>query len=157
LTLLKKVKKFIDIGGVMSYCYYMIKTKKDSRYEIDYDKKVFVYRNLHKGCWSVKQGGLVKAHSTDEPILLYDTQMKVNRKGRERVLKEKRKNVHAGIQGYLKPPSKMWECWNDLKEFMSITYNPYKNTSFVDKDTGKPVYFSCFVKMLPQQVLVSKQ
>ena len=136
----------------------MIKTKpQNKRYEINYGKKVFVYRNLHKGCWSVKQDGLVKAHSTDEPILLYETSLKVNRKGREKVLREKRKNVHAGIHGYLKPPIPLYETWTDgYVDFMKVTYNPYKYHSFVDSDTDKPVYFSPFVRMEPKQVLAAK-
>ena len=152
------VQNVVDIEPNRCYSLHMIKTKpQDPRYTIDYTKKVFVYRNLHKGCWSVKQGGLVKAHSTDEPILLYDTELKVNRKGREKVLREKRKNVHAGIRGYLKPLSKMWETWTDGHvDFQKVTYNPYKYESFVDSDTEKPVYFSAFVRMEPLQVLAAK-
>lgn len=152
------VQNVVDTEPNRCYSLHMIKTKpQDPRYTIDYTKKVFVYRNLHKGCWSVKQGGLVKAHSTDEPILLYDTELKVNRKGREKVLREKRKNVHAGIRGYLKPLSKMWETWTDgYVDFQKVTYNPYKYESFVDSDTEKPVYFSPFVRMEPLQVLAAK-
>ena len=72
----------------------------------------------------------------------------------------KRKNVHAGIRGYLKPLSKMWETWTDGHvDFQKVTYNPYKYESFVDSDTEKPVYFSSFVRMEPLQVLavVSKK
>ena len=136
----------------------MIETKPtDPRYKIDYNKKVFVYRNLHKGCWSVKQGGLVKAHSTDEPILLYETSLKVNRKGREKVLREKRKNVHAGVHGYLKPPIPAYKTWTDgYVHSPKVTYNPYKYESFVDSDTENAVYYSPFVRMEPQQVLAAK-
>ena len=49
----------------------MIRTKNDSRYNIDYDRKVFVYKNLHKDCWSIRQDGLVKAHSDGSPISIY--------------------------------------------------------------------------------------
>ena len=65
---------------------------KDSRYKIDFNKKVLVYRNLHKNCWSIKQDGLVKAHALE--LQLYSATIKVSRKGQERVRKEKRKNVH---------------------------------------------------------------
>ncbi len=70
----------------------MIKLKQeDPRYKLDESRKVFVYKNLHKDCWSIKQDGLVKAHSDRKPIHLYSAMMKVNTKGRERVLKEKGK------------------------------------------------------------------
>jgi hypothetical protein len=67
--------------------------------------------------------------------------MKVSQAGRLRVIKEKRKNVHAGIIG---------EWTNDLMVIAkyigyshkgkTITYNPYIHTSFVEKETGNRVY-----------------
>ena len=56
----------------------MIKLKQeDPRYKLDLSKKVFVYKNLHKDCWSIKQDGLVKAHSDKDPISLYETSLVV--------------------------------------------------------------------------------
>ena len=128
--------------------------KDDSRYEIDYDKKVFVYKNLQKDCWSIKQNGLVKAHSDGQDILLYECNMVVNKKGRDRVLKEKRKNVHAGVKGYLKPPIPEYNTWTDGHvDFKKITYNPYKYRSFVDSETESPVWGSPFVVMKQCSVL----
>lgn len=132
----------------------MIRTKTDSRYDIDYDRKVFVYKNLHKNCWSIRQDGLVKAHSDGSPIRLYMGGMKVNRKGRERVIREKRKNVHAGIMGYLRHEDmKVWDGWVDMIE---ITYNPYKYASFVDVETEKPRWFFTLCKLYQEKVLVER-
>jgi hypothetical protein len=133
----------------------MIKLKQeDARYKLDESRKVFVYKNLHKDCWSIRQDGLVKAHSNDKPVLLYSATMKVNKKGRERVLKEKRKNVHAGISGYLSNPIPYTEAWDDIGwwEMAPITYNPYKHSSFVDSRTKKPRWFASFVKFYPKEV-----
>ena len=69
----------------------------DSRYEIDESRRVYVYKNLHRNCYSVRQDGLIKMHT--DSICLYDAQFRVGKKGRERVLKEKRKHVHAGVSG----------------------------------------------------------
>lgn len=60
--------------------------------------------NLHKHCWSVKalQGenkGRVIHHLNE--IVLRDAIFKVYQSGRERVLREQRKNVHAGVVGYV--------------------------------------------------------
>ena len=134
----------------------MIRTKKEKRYDIDFSRKVFVYKNLHKNCWSIRQDGLVKAHSDSKPIRLYSAMMKVNAKGRERVLKEKRKNVHAGISGYLSYPDPSFKTWDDIGwwEMSPITYNPYKYASFVDKRTKKPRWFASFVKMYEAEVRV---
>ena len=81
----------------------MIKLKQeDPRYRLDTNKKVFIYKNLHKDCWSIKQGGLVKAHSDDKPILLYETSLVVNQKGRRKVLKEKRKKPKSNLKRKMK-------------------------------------------------------
>ena len=55
---------------------------------IDPDKRVYVYFNLHKKCFSVKQSGKVVSH--DDCVLLKDCRFLVGDAGRERVLKEKK-------------------------------------------------------------------
>ena len=126
----------------------------DPRYKIDTTKKVFVYKNLHKDCWSIKQGGLVKAHALY--LTLYETHFVVNKKGRDRVLREKRKNVHAGICGYISHPEPSYATWDDGEvDLIEITYDPYKYRSFVNVSNGKPVWFSPYVKMNPSKVLVA--
>jgi hypothetical protein len=130
----------------------MIKLKQeDKRYHIDTTRKVFVYKNLHKDCWSIKQDGLVKAHTHD--LDLWDCSFQVNAKGRAKVLEEKRKNVHAGVKGYI-------DClgqgeYSSWAHHCEVTYNPYKYDSFVDKDSEEPVYFSSYAKLSRKQVLVA--
>jgi len=100
--------------------------------------KVFVYFNLHKKCFSIKalEGALkgrVVAHRDN--VLLFHTTFKVSQAGRERVLREQRKNVHAGVVGN-------WYCTGYDQDTLStvkergelVTYNPYKYTSFVYKE-----------------------
>jgi len=62
-------------------------------------RRVFVYKNLHENCWSVrdKESGHVVAHA--DRVELTDVKLKVGAAGRERVLREKSKNVHAGLDG----------------------------------------------------------
>ena len=93
----------------------------DKRYRIDYSKPVKVYRNLHKGCWSIKQNGLVKAHSDD--IHLYNCEFLVNEKNRLKVIKEKRKNVHAFVKGHI------WTGANQNLDRRAC-YNPYFKDCF---------------------------
>jgi hypothetical protein len=142
----------------------------DKRYKIDYDKKVFVYKNLHKDCWSVKQGGLVKAHAED--LEMWDCSFQVNAKGREKVIKEKKKNVHAGIRGYLDyTKSSDWASTQlkaKIKTLFSfknnstvalstdVTYNPYRFNSFVEKVTEEPVYHSELASLSHNKVKASK-
>jgi len=125
--------------------------------------KVFVYRNLHKegNVYSLKAldgpaKGRVVAHA--HGVMLEDCQFVVSETGRKRVLKEKRKNVHAGIVGELVSVAgyqtrihvaKLIEAlpqYNDeswLKTFnpgIPVTYNPYLYTSFVIKGTTTPIF-----------------
>lgn len=98
--------------------------------------KVFVYFNLHKKVWSVRalegeRKGRVVAHS--EEVHLLNAKPKVSEAGRQRVLQEKRKNVHAGIVGeWVSHCPKWWYV-----DLVQPTYNPYKYKTFVDKTTEK--------------------
>jgi len=93
--------------------------------------KVFVYFNLHKKLWSVKalegpQKGRVIARTFH--VALRDVQPRVSQAGRERVLREKRKNVHAGLVGQMTD----WKLpkYDRLVPETEITYNPYKSGNF---------------------------
>ena len=107
--------------------------------------RVFVYFNLHKKCFSIKalegaMKGKVIAHR--DTVVLENCKFKVSEAGRQRVLREKRKNVHAGVSG-------TWinYCTNRADnqfDFISIvgrqvTYNPYKYESFVVKATEQSI------------------
>jgi len=101
--------------------------------------KYFCYFNLHKHVFSLRshKTKLVEYHSTT--VRLSNCVLKVSQAGRDRVLKEKRKNVHAGVLGEL--------CDKDFDidiealegDFIELTYNPYKYDSFVVKTTGVAV------------------
>ena len=95
--------------------------------------RVFVYYNLHKKLWSVKalegaDKGRVIAHR--DVLVLRNAKPKVSEAGRQRVLREKRKNVHAGIEGDYRENAVAigWLNGDD------ITYNPYKYKTFVYTD-----------------------
>ena len=120
------------------------RNQDDPRYKIDYSKKVFVYKNLHKDCWSIKQDGLVKAHT--EEVRMWDCAFQVNAKGRQKVLDEQRKNVHAGIKGYI-------DNDQQVPSGVEVTYNPYKYDSFVDKATELPIYSSQFTTLTKNKVV----
>ena len=65
------------------------------------DKSVYVYFNLHTELWSVRSRKTRRVLFHSAVVLLYDCEFKVSQAGRKRVLKDKRKNVHAGIAGEL--------------------------------------------------------
>lgn len=97
-------------------------------------QKVDVYWNLHRNCYSVKSRsgpdyGKVIAHA--ETVTVCNVQLVVSQAGRRRVLKEKRKNVHAVLRG-------VWSSPSDAAT-VGITYNPYKYETFVLRDSEAPI------------------
>ena len=104
--------------------------------------KVRVYYNLHKSCLSVqhmtKKGWRVRQHLTR--IALVDVEFVVNEKGRQRVLKEKRKNVHAYVIGTMVEAPQYEDFDPSTNETWGITYNPYENSTFVIRESNIPVH-----------------
>lgn len=112
----------------------------------------FCYFNLHKFVFSVRnqKTRLVEHHSNT--VILSDCKLKVSQKGRERVLKEKRKNVHAGIEGVLCG----FETSHDLNEFVELTYNPYKYSGFVVKATGEAVAGASLIVLKDKRIFAKE-
>ena len=109
------------------------------------NKEVDVYYKLHKKCLSVRKRGLVVDHVNS--ILLKNARFVVQPAGRKRVLKEKRKNVHAFVRG-----ERVAVASFDGKS-ERITYNPYKYKSFISIETGKPVYKKDIVSIDGKNIL----
>ena len=109
--------------------------------EINLDKPVKVYRNLHGGKdkkYSISQNGLVVGHTNQ--LMLGDCKCVVRDSGRKKVLKYKRKNIHAYIIGYVCLRGNMGTTAADKHGLPAkITYNPYKDKKFMCKNlTTKP-------------------
>lgn len=94
-----------------------------------------VYYNLHKRKLSIQQKRInasgknvwkVVRHA--DSILLSNVKFKVSESGRQKVIKEKKKNVHAFVIGM--------ECEDSINpcKFHNVFYNPYKYSSFVDEN-----------------------
>ncbi|WKW87303.1 hypothetical protein SEA_CHARGERPOWER_88 [Mycobacterium phage Chargerpower] len=114
--------------------------------------KVFVYFNLHRKMWSVKaleganKGRVV--YRTNGPIVLRNVTGKVSEAGRQRVLRTKRKSVHAGLVGE-------WVDGDSVNLDVSarlVTYNPYKYETFVYTDDETPFQGSDFAVMTHKRV-----
>jgi hypothetical protein len=108
---------------------------------IDKSKRVYVYFNLHKKVFSVRQSGRIVEHT--KHVLLKDCRFLVGQAGRKKVLQEKRKNVHAGVSGYVV------DHVPNVPEYSSeLTYNPYKHETFVSKDDPcEPVDHSDYAEL----------
>jgi len=96
---------------------------------IDYDKRLYVYWNIQKKTWSVRQSGKVVGHTG--LIFLKDCRFLVGKAGQARVRREGKKNVHAGVSGYLAMNAEFHkqqvdrDCW--------VMYNPYKHDTFIQR------------------------
>jgi len=111
--------------------------------------RVFVYFNLHKKVWSVKclKTGRVIAHANF--VSLRDCDYKVSKRGRERVLLERRKNVHAGVVGTLIALDVAHDQ-SQIDACEIVTYNPYLYETFVLKQFDTPVFQSEAAYMVAQ-------
>ena len=106
--------------------------------------RVFVYFNLHRKCFSIKalegaNKGRVVAHRND--VLLFDGVFKVSEAGRQRVLRERKKNVHAGVVGHWDETGSAYltTITRVTVNGTPVTYNPYKYDSFVHKYGEYPI------------------
>lgn len=102
---------------------------------------VRVYWNLHKKCWSIQHKRKVISHK--KQVALINVKFIVSEAGRQRVLKERRKNVHAFAQGELLEE----DMKNDYK--VIVSYNPYKFSYFYEIDNLKKIE-SCEKAILGQ-------
>ena len=95
--------------------------------------RVEIYFNLHKKCLSIRHKGLVIAHAAAAELT--DVKFAVSQAGRARVLREKRKNVHAYVRGTLASLASYIPLGEsvpyDNEVVSTVTYNPYKYDSFV--------------------------
>jgi len=103
-------------------------------------KWVETYYNLHKHVLSVRRGGRVQLHT--DTLMLEDVKFAVQPAGREKVLKQKRKNVHAFVRGNYEPikAKDIMDLSKSVYNWVKVYYNPYKTKTFVVTKTGKPIH-----------------
>lgn len=99
------------------------------------DTKVDVYYNLHKKCLSVRDCDTRRVSKHLDHVVLNNVTFKVSESGRQRVLRDRCKNVHAYVRGVVDSSA----CCSD-ERFVRVTYNPYKYSTFVRADDETPVH-----------------
>jgi hypothetical protein len=111
---------------------------------------VRVYRNLHRACWSVQARCLSRTSNRYEwrvvfhaaNVVLDGARFEVNEAGRQKVLRERKKNVHAFVVGSLVSfarPGGMNDGRATDAYIRPVTYNPFKAPTFVEASTFPPV------------------
>jgi hypothetical protein len=112
--------------------------------------KVRIYRNLHKKLYSVQEkvNGRWKVVEHTNNINLINVTFKVSEAGRQRVIKEKRKNVHAAMIGERFPFIPKSFVYRD-----EVSYNPYKSPYFMAKSEDKPLDKAKYVQIIDGKVI----
>ena len=122
------------------------------------NKKVMVHYNLNKHTFSITYKNKLITHA--DHIKLNDVEFRVRPGGRDKVLKDKRKNVHAFVIGTLLEYCK-YPCESLPNETNNniVTYDPYKYSSYVMKDTKEPIYNVGGVEMINSRnkIFITKQ
>lgn len=108
--------------------------------------QVHVYWNIHRKVWSVRcaRTRRVVAHCAD--VTLSGVTFYVSEAGRQRVLREGVKNVHAWAVGTLCAHTAAREG-----EPARVRYNPRTGPRFVTRDTGDVVAAAAVVRFDPDR------
>jgi hypothetical protein len=120
--------------------------------------KVKVYWNVRAGLWSVMDARTRRVLGSATQVLIRDATFLVSEAGRERVKRERCKNVHAFVIGDLEAaiwhsaPEGAAACEWDWKPMhnnylrnvanqrgIRVTYNPYRDQGFREVLSGRPV------------------
>lgn len=123
--------------------------------------RVETYFNLHKKCLSYRPSGGKVQHA--HTLLLNNVRFAVQPAGRAKVLREKKKNVHAFVRGevaFLRPTAAdddgdITVGTMERHGYRRVTYNPYKYDSFVFSSTGEPVYEARQVAIIGREMWVT--
>ncbi|HFK1543388.1 TPA: hypothetical protein ACGXM3_005210 [Bacillus cereus] len=110
---------------------------------IEESQKVNCFWNLHLNVFSLEgrtmengaKKNLVLAHGNN--IILLNVKFTVRESGRQKVLREQKKNVHAFVKGNFMGIAGYNEKLILGAGMREAYYNPYKQDSFTDKETGK--------------------
>lgn len=97
---------------------------------------VDVYKNLHTGNYSVRSRNTNRVLFHADQIAVENVSFVVQPAGRAKVIREKRKNVHAFVRGHIDLLS-MSPQHHKLGKARRVTYNPYNSLGeFYHVDTG---------------------
>ena len=127
--------------------------------------RVRIYLNLHRpGHLSVvalegPSKGKVVAHTL--ALALSDCRFVVSEAGRQRVLREQAKNVHAAIQGTItaiacapeERPEFERRADTLLRHGCPVYYNPYRTALFLNRDTQAPMHAAAQVVAVGRRVV----
>lgn len=99
-----------------------------------------VYFNLHKKVFSIRDTKTKRVIAHSPYVQLSECEFKVSEAGRQRVLREKTKNVHAYIKGKFESFEE-----RNIEDLKSGYYDPYIVETFVDRSSKEKLEKANFV------------
>ncbi len=106
----------------------------------NFHKKVRVYWNLHKKCWSIQDAKTRRVVDHQPQVLLSNCSFTVSEAGRQRVIATGHKNVHAFVVGTLE-----WPVAIKTGNILEVRYNPKLMETF--QAEGQPIVGAAMVYM----------
>ena len=104
--------------------------------------RVRIYFDSTRKAWSIKYKGKVIGKALE--LCLTNVKFVASEKGRQRVLKSGRKNVHSYVEGVVTSPSLTEEVSTNRSVF---SYNPYRGSKFFKVANGDPIEEAPFVSL----------
>lgn len=105
---------------------------------------VEVYWNLHRHVFSVRDRKSRRVLGHCDQVFLNGVEFYVSQAGRQRVLDDQRKNVHAFVRGVISARRP-----TNIEEYDIARYNPYEGPHFNDED-GLPLKGAAFAWLVAQ-------
>jgi hypothetical protein len=112
--------------------------------------KVFIYWNLHKKCWSVRDQKTKRVIKHLPALTLAKCKFKVLESGRQRVIRTGVKNVHAGVIGVVL----LEDVIPSVNIEHQVRYNPKTQATFTVNNI--PVYSADVVRFYPDKTVTIK-
>lgn len=104
--------------------------------------RVDVYKNLNRGCWSIRAGGRVIDHT--ESCAVVNARFVVRPAAQAKVAAGAHRSVHAWVTGELLTAGAI-----DTAAAVAVTYRPRERACFFRRDTGAPVWSADAVVFTP--------
>ena len=99
---------------------------------------VLIAFHLHKRCFSIRLASTRKVIGYADKVVVRDVGFLVSSSGRLRVLRERKKNVHAVVRGRYEQQEQILTP----QQWREAYYNPYQVEGFVDRETREPIQFA---------------
>lgn len=115
--------------------------------------KTDVFRNLNTGGYSVRsreKSNYGRVASREQFVVVKDAEFVVQEGGRQRVLEEGVKNVHAVVRGVVGSLDDWSE--RDVEASVPVTYDPYEYDEFVHASTERGIACAELVCLHPNGV-----